>query len=103
MAQHKLPARRKPSGSFVSQRCSPSSFWRRPLSDPLPTARACWLTGVGDVAKSWRLRDGGLAAFAKMNINIDAYAKEVAHFGSWRLLGALSKRPPAARPPQRHF
>ena len=26
-------------------------------------------------AKSWRLRDRGLAAFAKMNINIDGYAR----------------------------
>jgi hypothetical protein len=33
------------------------------------------LTGVGGVTKSWRLRDGALAAFAKMNSNIDGYAK----------------------------
>ncbi|WP_066262892.1 hypothetical protein [Hydrogenophaga flava] len=33
------------------------------------------LAGAGGVPKAWKLDGGGIAAFAKMNINIDGYAK----------------------------
>ncbi|WP_232076900.1 MULTISPECIES: glycoside hydrolase family 75 protein [unclassified Variovorax] len=32
-------------------------------------------TDLGNVPRSWVLTDGGIAAFAKMNINIDGYAR----------------------------
>lgn len=33
------------------------------------------LSGVGGVSKAWKLSDGGVAAFGKMNINIDGYSR----------------------------
>ena len=33
------------------------------------------LSSVGGVAKAWRLTGGGIAAFGKMNINIDGYGR----------------------------
>lgn len=41
-------------------------------------ARECsgtLLSGVGGVAQAWKLSGGGVAAFAKMNINIDGYGR----------------------------
>lgn len=33
------------------------------------------LRNVGGVARAWKLADGGIAAYSKMNINIDGYAR----------------------------
>ena len=33
------------------------------------------LSGVGGVSKAWKLSDRGVAAFAKMNINVDGYGR----------------------------
>lgn len=33
------------------------------------------LRNVGGVARAWKLSDGGIAAYSKMNINIDGYAR----------------------------
>ena len=33
------------------------------------------MAGVGGVPTIWKLSDGGVAAFAKMNINIDGYGR----------------------------
>lgn len=35
--------------------------------------------GLGGVRRTWQLTDGGIAAFAKLNINIDGYAPPITH------------------------
>lgn len=48
------------------------------LAGQLAAAAECGgtpLAGVGGVPRAWKLDSGGVAAFAKMNINIDGYAK----------------------------
>jgi hypothetical protein len=74
-AQRKLLERRK----TVGQSCLATALAGLVLAAPdfgyAADCQGMLQTGVGGVTKSWKLRDGGLAAFAKMNINIDGYAK----------------------------
>jgi len=67
--------RRKTIGQFCLAAVIAGLVLTRPDFGYAADCQGTLLTGVGGVAKSWKLRDGALAAFAKMNINIDGYAK----------------------------
>ena len=74
-AQHELPVLRTSVGHFCLAAALAGLVLAMPNFGYAADCQGMLLTGVGGVTKSWRLRDGGLAAFAKMNINIDGYAK----------------------------
>ena len=46
-----------------------------PLAAPAADCAGSLVSGLAGAPKAWRLADGGMAAFAKMNINIDGYGR----------------------------
>jgi hypothetical protein len=84
MSQYSLPCSGSDLGRLTSNRSSASHqrivgavlvFFSGLASALAADCAGTIVLGLGGVSKAWVLSDGGIAAFSKLNINIDGYGK----------------------------